>query len=50
MSDHQHAELLARREHLPVASLVEAKEAARQLAGPCAEVVHRYLNRLDLPA
>lgn len=31
-------------------TLAEAREEARQLAGPSAEVVHRYLNRRDLPA
>ena len=50
MSDHQHAELLERRQHLPTATLAEAKEAARQLGGAEAEVVHRYLSRGDLPA
>ena len=50
MSDHQHADLLERRQRLPVATLAEALEASRQLAGPCAEVVHRYLSRGDLPA
>ena len=45
MTDHQHADLLERRQRLPVATLAEAREAARQLAGPCAEVVHRYLSQ-----
>jgi len=49
VTDHQHAELLERRQRLPTATLVEAREASRQLAGPCAEVVHRYLSRGDLP-
>jgi len=31
-------------------TLAEAREEARQLAGPSAEVVHRYLSRADLPA
>jgi hypothetical protein len=31
-------------------TLAEAREEARQLAGPSAEVVHRYLARGDLPA
>jgi hypothetical protein len=30
----------------PEPSLVEAREAARQLAGPAAQVVHRFLNSL----
>lgn len=42
---HQHADLLERRQQLPAATLAEAREAARQLAGPCAEVVHRYLQQ-----
>ena len=50
MVDHQHADLLERRTRLHSATLAEAREAARQLAGPCAEVVHRYLSRVDLPA
>jgi hypothetical protein len=50
MSNHQHADLLERRQQLPAATLAEALEASRQLAGPCAEVVHRYLSRGDLPA
>jgi hypothetical protein len=33
-----------------VTTLAEAREEARQLAGPSAEVVHRYLSRADLPA
>jgi hypothetical protein len=45
MTDHQHADLLERRQQLPPATLAEALEASRQLAGPCAEVVHRYLNQ-----
>ena len=31
-------------------TLADAREEARQLAGPSAEVVHRYLSRADLPA
>jgi hypothetical protein len=45
MTDDQHADLLERRQQLPPATLAEALEASRQLAGPCAEVVHRYLNQ-----
>ncbi len=45
MNEHQHADLLERREQLPTATLAEALEASRQLAGPCAEVVHRYLQQ-----
>ena len=45
MTEHQHADLLERRQQLPPATLAEALEASRQLAGPCAEVVHRYLNQ-----
>ena len=45
MSDHQHADLLERREQLPTTTLAEALEASRQLAGPCAEVVHRWLQQ-----
>jgi len=45
MTDHQHADLLERRQQLPSATLAEAREASRQLAGPCAEVVHWYLQQ-----
>lgn len=31
----------------PPPTLAEAREAARQLAGPCAAVVHAYLNSLQ---
>jgi hypothetical protein len=44
----QHADLLEYRQHPPIATLADAREAARQLAGPCAEIVHRYLARADL--
>jgi hypothetical protein len=30
----------------PPPTLAEAREAARQLAGPCAEVVHAFLSTL----
>lgn len=42
MSTHQHAALIERRP-IVATSLAEAREAARQLAGPSAEIVHRYL-------
>lgn len=45
MTDHQHADLLEQRQQLPTATLAEAREAARQLAGPCAAVVHAYLQQ-----
>ena len=44
MTDHQHATLTERRPQL-TATLAEAREAARQLAGPSAAVVHAYLQQ-----
>jgi hypothetical protein len=32
----------------PPPTLAEAREAARQLAGPCAEVVHAFLATLEV--
>jgi hypothetical protein len=45
MTEHQHADLLERRQQLPPATLAEALEASRQLGGANAEVVHRYLSQ-----
>jgi hypothetical protein len=42
---HQHADLLNSRKPIPFTTLNEAREAARQLAGPNAEIVHRYLQQ-----
>jgi len=33
--------------HSPAPTLAEAREAARQLAGPSAEVVHAFLGSLE---
>jgi hypothetical protein len=33
--------------HPPIPTLSEAREAARQLAGPSAEVVHAFLGSLE---
>jgi hypothetical protein len=41
----QHADLLEPVSPVAETTLAEAREAARQLAGPCAEIVHRYLNQ-----
>ena len=43
MTDHQHAALVERRP-IVAATLAEAREAARQLAGPSAAIVHAYLQ------
>ena len=42
---HQHADLAEQRQRPPHTTLAEAREAARQLAGPSAEIVHRYLQQ-----
>ena len=43
--DLQHAPLLNQRAAVPFTTLDEARESARQLAGPNAEIVHRYLSQ-----
>jgi hypothetical protein len=45
---HQHADLLERRRSPVHTTLTEAREAARQLGGPAAEIVHRYLQQQEL--
>ena len=37
--------VLAEASKPPLTTLAEAREAARQLGGPCAEIVHRFLDQ-----
>lgn len=44
MSTHQHAALIER-QPIVATTLAEAREAARQLAGPSAQIVHNFLRQ-----
>jgi hypothetical protein len=44
MTDHQHA-ALTERQPITATSLADAREAARQLAGPSAQIVHNFLRQ-----
>ena len=48
--NYNHLTILARNLHNPrppAPTLAEAREAARQLGGPSADIVHRFLDVLD---